>query len=83
MPQDHDNTFALSDLQISADDLHQLLEAACDVLREMPHERDGERDTDLDRVSSLVRIAAERAEAISRAVDRVPTVERRRQEVAA
>lgn len=49
----------LNTVHLDIGDLHRLLVAVSDILYEMPYERDGERDSDLDRVASLVRISAD------------------------
>ncbi|PRD40670.1 hypothetical protein C5748_25740 [Phyllobacterium phragmitis] len=47
----------LDDFEIDFGDLRALIDAAYDVLRDMPYERDGKRDTELDRVASIIRVA--------------------------
>lgn len=61
--------YSLDDLHVDLFDLHQLLVAAYGVIHEMPYERNGERDHDLDQVASLLRIARDYAERISSATD--------------
>lgn len=63
------STYDLDDLQIDVWDLHRLLVATYDVIHEMPYERDGKRDHELDRVASLLRIARDFSERISEATD--------------
>jgi len=50
-------TYNLDDLQVDVWDLYRLLTATYDIIHEMPYERDGKRDHELDRVASLLRIA--------------------------
>lgn len=64
-----DHSYNLDDLQIDVFDLHRLLVATYDIVHEMPYERNGERDHELDRVASLLRIARDFADRISRATD--------------
>lgn len=61
--------YDLDDLQIDVFDLHRLLVSTYDVIHEMPYERDGKRDHELDQVASLLRIARDFAERISKATD--------------
>lgn len=62
-------TYSLDHLQIDIWDLNRLLTAAYDIIHEMPYERDGERDHELDQVASLLRIARDFSERISTATD--------------
>lgn len=50
-------SYNLDDLQIDVCDLHRLIAATYDIVHEMPYERDGKRDHELDRVASMLRIA--------------------------
>lgn len=61
--------YTLDDLDIDFGDLRKLLDATYDILHEMPYERDGRRDKELDRVASLVRIAQQFYEQIERNLD--------------
>lgn len=61
--------YTLDDLDIDFGDLRRLLEATYDILHEMPYERDGRRDKELDRVAALVRIAQQFSEQIERNLD--------------
>lgn len=61
--------YTLDDLDIDFGDLRELLDATYDILHEMPYERDGRRDKELDRVASLVRIAQQFSEQIERNLD--------------
>jgi hypothetical protein len=62
-------SYNLDDLQIDVWDLNRLLTATYDIIHEMPYERDGQRDTELDRVASLLRIARDFSGRISTATD--------------
>lgn len=53
-------TYSLDDLHSDVHHLHELLGAIKDILHEMPYERDGKRDVELDRVSALNWIATDR-----------------------
>lgn len=63
------STYTLDDLQIDVLDLNRLLVATYDVIHEMPYERDGKRDHELDRVASLLRIARDFSGRISQATE--------------
>lgn len=63
------STYTLDDLDIDFGDLRRLLDATYDILHEMPYERDGRRDEELDRVAALVRIAQQFSEQIERNLD--------------
>jgi hypothetical protein len=62
-------SYTLDDLDIDFGDLRGLLDATYDILHEMPYERDGKRDNELDRVASLIRIAQQFSEQIGRNLD--------------
>lgn len=59
----------LNDVQADVWHLFHLIEATVDILREMPYERNGKRDVELDRVNSLTRIAQDLAERIGLDID--------------
>ncbi|OQM76444.1 hypothetical protein [Manganibacter manganicus] len=61
--------YTLDDLQIDVWDLHRLLITTYDIIHEMPYERDGKRDDELDRVASMLRVARDFSERISVATD--------------
>lgn len=63
--------YTLDDLDIDFGDLRGLLEATYAFLHEMPYERDGKRDTELDRVAALMRIALQFSELIERNLDHI------------
>lgn len=63
------SVYTLDDLQIDIGDLFRLLGNTYDVVHEMPYERDGKRDHELDQVAALLRIARDFAERISKATD--------------
>lgn len=60
------NDYTLDDLDIDFGDLRGLLDATYSILHEMPYERDGKRDTELDQVAALMRIALQFSELIER-----------------
>lgn len=62
-------SYTFDDLQIDVGDLHALLIAMYGILHEMPYEREGKRDEELDQVASLARVARDFAERISQSVD--------------
>lgn len=62
-------SYNLDDLQIDIFDLHRLLVATYDIVHEMPYERDGERDHELDKLASLLRVSRDFAGRISQATD--------------
>lgn len=62
-------SYNFDDLQIDIWDLHRLLIATYDIIHEMPYERDGKRDHELDSVASLLRIARDFAGRISTNTD--------------
>ncbi|KQT04134.1 hypothetical protein [Rhizobium sp. Leaf386] len=49
--------------------LYHLLDATMDLLMEMPYEREGKRDVDLDRIAALAWIARDRAQHIALDID--------------
>lgn len=61
--------YTLDDLQVDVWDLNRLLTATYDIIHELPYERDGHRDHELDRVASLLRVARDFSERISTATD--------------
>jgi hypothetical protein len=61
--------YTLDDLDIDFGDLRRLLDATYAILHEMPYERNGRRDEELDRVAALVRIAQQFSEQIERNLD--------------
>lgn len=63
------STYSLDDLQIDIGDLSRLLGTTYGVIHEMPFEREGKRDHELDQVAALLRIARDFAERISKATD--------------
>ena len=65
------NTYTLDDLDIDFGDLRMLLDATYGILHEMPYERDGRRDEELDRVAALIRIAQQFSEQIERNLDNI------------
>ncbi|WP_027037564.1 hypothetical protein [Mesorhizobium ciceri] len=62
-------SYNLDDLQIDIWDLHRLIAATYSIVHEMPYERDGKRDDELDRVASLLRIAQDFSERVSANTD--------------
>jgi hypothetical protein len=59
----------LDDLQSDAHHLYHLLDATIDLLMEMPFERHGVRDHQIDRIAALAWIARDEAERIAGAID--------------
>lgn len=59
----------LDDLQSDTHHLYHLLDATMDLLMEMPFERDGVRDHQLDRIAALAWIARDEAERIATSID--------------
>ncbi len=58
--------YTLDDLDVDFGDLCKLLDATYHILHEMPYERDGRRDEELDLVAALFRIALQSSKQIER-----------------
>jgi hypothetical protein len=63
------SSYNLDDLQVDVWDLHRLLIVTYDIIHEMPYERDGKRDDELDQVASMLRVARDFSGRISVATD--------------
>lgn len=56
--------------------LHDLLDVTFQLLQEMSFERDGKRDTELDRIASLMWIARDHAERLASNIGKIIPVEK-------
>jgi hypothetical protein len=63
------NAYNLHDLHSDVHHLHELLGAIKDILDEMPYERNGKRDVELDRVSALSWIATDRCHQLANLIE--------------
>lgn len=61
--------YTVDDLQVDLYDLKAQLCAVYAVLHEMPYERDGRRDKELDAVASLTRVSQQFLDRICTGVD--------------
>lgn len=59
----------LDDLQSDTHHLYHLLDATIDLLMEMPFERGGTRDHQLDRIAALAWIARDEVQRIATSID--------------
>lgn len=71
----NDDPYTLGDLDIDIIDLRGLIDAIYAIVHEMPFVRDGQRDEELDRVASLLRIAQQFAKQVD---DNIQNLEGRR-----
>lgn len=63
------SNITLDDLQSDTHHLYHLIDATIDLLMEMPFERDGARDHQLDRIAALAWIARDEAKRIATSID--------------
>lgn len=63
--------YDLDDLDIDIIDLRGIIDAIYGIVHEMPFERDGARDEELDRVASLLRIARQFSAQIDANIQRI------------